>query len=420
MKKILNRIIIVLLVVFTLTSCKKKFEEPDVKAPPAISGYIKIDSIFKTFDAYYITASVAPTKLFKFSGDVTLECIVTADETSGNIYKTVFVEDATGALQIKLLNGGGLNLGDKIRVNLDGVILNNYGDVVQLDSVNIEKSVVKVNSGNPVTPTKVTFNQLLNLNSMGRTPFQSRLVVIDSVEFLVGDKMEMFADPIGKYSIDRFLVNPFGDQVILRSSGYANFAGAAVPCGKGSMTVIAGQYNNDVQLTLRNFNEVKMTNTGCPFMVKSFNNEGILSRGWTNYRVLGSIDWEGAEYNGQKYAQISNYVSGNQPCETWYISPPMNITNASNPRVSFISAQNYLGPALKVYVSTDYYSGNPNSATWVDLNPNLSTGSWNWVSSGILSLGPYKSANTRIAFKYTGTSSSGSTWEIDDIAVYTE
>jgi len=420
MEKTLIKVIIVLIVVLGLTSCKKKFEEPDVKAPPAISGYIKIDSIFKTFDAYYITASTAPTKLFKFSGDVNLECIVTADETSGNIYKTVFVEDATGAITIKLLNGGGLNVGDKIRVNLNGVILNNYGDMVQLDSVNIEKSIVKVNSGNLVVPTKVTFNQLLSLNGMGRSPFQSRLVVIDSVEFAAGDKMETFADPIRRYSLDRFLFNSFGDAVILRSSGYANFAGAAIPCGKGTMTVIAGQYNSDVQLTLRNYNEVKMTNTRCPFIIKSFNNEGVLSKGWINYRVLGTIDWASDEYNGQKFGKISNYVSGNIACETWYISPPMNITNATNPTLSFISAQNYTGPALKVYVATDYNSGNPNAATWTDLNPNLSTGSWNWVSSGVISLGSYKSVNTRIAFKYTGTSSSGPTWEIDDIAVYTE
>jgi hypothetical protein len=43
------------------------------------------------------------------------------------------------------------------------VILNDYGSMVQLDSVDIEKRVVKLSTGNPVVPTKVSINQLLSL-----------------------------------------------------------------------------------------------------------------------------------------------------------------------------------------------------------------------------------------------------------------
>lgn len=420
MKNVFSKIGFVLIITLVFASCKKKFDEPPVKTPPQPSSFITIDSIFKKYKAYYITSSPVATKLFKFSDNTTLECVVTADETSGNIYKTAFVEDATGAIQIKLLTGGGLNLGDKIRINLNGVILNDYGDMVQLDSVDIEKSIVKVNSGNPVVPTKVTFNQLLALNGMGHTPFQSRLVVLDSVEFVAGDKTKLFADPVGKYSLDRFLLDPNGKTLIVRSSGYANFAGSMIPCGRGTMTVIAGQYNSDIQLTIRNFAEVKLANTGCPVLVKSFDDGSISSGGWTNYRVTGNIDWKPGEYSGQKYGEISNYVSGNTACETWLISPSLNIADSPNPRFSFQSAYNFAGPTLEVYVSTNYTSGDPNAATWTALNPALSPGGYAWVNSGNLSLTPYKSTNTRIGFKYTGTSTSGSRWEIDDIAVFGE
>ena len=36
-----------------ITSCKKKFEEPEPKTAPAVSGYITIDSIIKRYNAYY-------------------------------------------------------------------------------------------------------------------------------------------------------------------------------------------------------------------------------------------------------------------------------------------------------------------------------------------------------------------------------
>ena len=106
--KLKNLFTLIIAVALVSTSCKKKFDEPAPPAPPLVSGYIKIDSIYKLFTSYYVTSTVTPTKLFRFSGDVNLECTVAADESSGNIYKTVYVQDATGALQIKLINTGGL------------------------------------------------------------------------------------------------------------------------------------------------------------------------------------------------------------------------------------------------------------------------------------------------------------------------
>lgn len=414
------KFIAIVLTALSISSCKKEFDLPTKQDEPAVSGYITIDSIYKQYAAYYKTPPTK-TELFRFSSDVNLICTVTADETSGNIYKGVYVEDATGGLKVNLRDFGGLYVGDKVRINLKGVVLNDYGRVVQLDSVDLRSKIVKLSSGNTVTPTKVTFNQLILLNGNGHTPFQSRLIKVDSVEFVGGDKSQPFADADGKYSLDRTLLNANSQQVIVRSSGYANFARNLIPCGKGSIVAIAGQYNSDVQLTIRDHKEVQLSSGGCPLLIKSFNDQSISSGGWINYNVSGNVNWKPGSYNGQLYGEISNYSAGsNSACETWLISPALNIAGSPNPRLSFQSAYNYSGPALQVLVSTDYVSGNPTSATWTNLNPTLSGGSWNWVNSGVISLTPYKSANTRIAFKYTGTGTSGSTWEIDDIAVYGE
>lgn len=419
MKKIFYYFVLVALLVSV--SCKKKFDLPEAQNPPALSGYIKIDSIRKTYVSYYLASGPQQTKWYKFSGDVNLECTVTADEESGNIYKTVYVEDATGALQIKLLNAGGLSVGDKIRINLNGAILNDYGSMIQLDSIDIEKRVVKLSAGNPVVPTKVSFNQLLNFDANGHTPFQSRLVVVDSVEFSPGSKNKVFADAVGKYSIDRMLINSINTSVAVRTSGYSNFASNLTPCGKGTMTLIVGQYNNDLQFTIRDFNEVKLASGGCPIIMADFESSNVLAGGWINYNVSGTVNWVSGNYNGRNYAEISNYVAGNNlPCVTWLISPAMNLSATSNPRLSFESAYNFTGPTLEVYVSTNYNSGNPQAATWVLLNPALSGGSFNWVNSGVISLSSYKSTNTRIGFRYSGTSTDGSRWEIDDVAVFGE
>ena len=55
--------------------------------------------------------------------------------------------------------------------------------------------------------------------------------------------------------------------------------------------------------------------------------------------------------------------------------------------------------------------------TWNQLQATLSTGNFDWVSSGNIDLTSYAGTNTYVAFKYTGSSSDGSTWEIDEIMI---
>jgi hypothetical protein len=416
MKKI---IIIALGLLIGFSSCKKKFDLPPKKDIP-VSGYITIDSIYKKFINYYQGAGPAPTRLFRFNSDINLECLVTADETSGNIYKTVYVEDATGGLQIKLINSGGLYAGDKIRINLNNIALDNYGNTVQLDSIDIYNHVAKISSGNIVTPIKLTMAQAKATTTGSFLKYQNRLITLDTVEFYGANKNVVYADAIGKYSLDRFISNVAGSTIDVRTSGYSKFAGYLTPCGVGSITAILTEYNGTAQLIIRDVKEVKMTNANCPYISKAFDNEpSILYGGWTMENVIGNTNWTIDSYNGQIYGYISNYAnSSNQLCETWLISPSMNLTGAPNPKLTFQSAYNYTGPALQVMVSTNYTSGNPNSATWTALSPTMSSGSWSWVASGNVSLSSYISSNTHIAFKYSGTATSGSTWEIDDIVVF--
>lgn len=418
----------IILVLFTtavlFTSCKKKFETPPRQGSPATGSFITIDSIYQKFKAYYITPTVSPTQLFRFSGDVTLECTVTADEVSGNIYKTVYVQDATGGLKINLLNSGGLYVGDKIQINLNNIVLNDYGDVVQLDSIDILKSVYKLSSGNIVTPKKITFNEINTLLGFGGIyKYQSQLVLLDSVEFAAGDKLETYADAVNKTTKEITLLNKNGGtgSAIVRNSGYSNFASNLVPCGSGSVVVIMGQFGSTPQLTLRSVSDVKLSSGGCPLVVKSFNDNSVTSKGWSTYNVTGNINWTTGSYNGQTYGYISNYVGGtNYLCESWLISPSFDLTGATNPYLVFQSAYNYTGPALQIYVLSNYTSGNPNSAITGTLAPTLSGGSWSWVGSGNVPLTSYIGPNKRIGIKYSGTSSSGSTWEIDDIAVFAQ
>lgn len=413
----------IILTAAIFTACKKKYDTPPLKTVNE-GASISINQLKARVPSN--------SSFYRFgSGDTNIYATVIGDEVSGNLYKQVFIRDEqNGAIQLNLTNAGGLRIGDKIRINLNNMLLTNVSSMIALDSVDIGKSVVKLSSGNPVTPTEVTIAQIQagTVPSNTATSLQSQLVIIKDAEFL--EKNMPFADAIGKGSINRALKQcNSSSTVTVRTSGYANFASKNTPTGNGTIIALVTQYNNTMQLTIRNYNEIVMNNLGCPilppppgtFMLKDFNDGSATSGGWSNQNVSGNINWTTAAlgtWANKPYGNISNYVNAaNVACESWLISPAVDLTSSTAPILNFMNAYNYTGPALTVWISTNYTSGLPSTASWTQLTFTASTGGFAFVNSGNISLNAYKTSNVRVAFKYTGTSTSGSTWEIDDVVI---
>ena len=160
------------------------------------------------------------------------------------------------------------------------------------------------------------------------------------------------------------------------------------------------------------------------YLTKDFNDLSINSGGWTTQVVVDTTNWFAVEYNGDQFAKITNYDNGNVPADAWLISPSVDLSNASQPNLSFGTIMKWPGAALTLYISTDYDgTSNPTiQGTWTDITSNATwdtnNASWgSWTSSGDVDLSSYLSNSVYIAYQYTGTSSDGSTWEVDDILI---
>lgn len=404
--------------VIFIASCKKEFDTPPLKTLET-TNKINIAQIKSKFN----------NANYRFKSDSSLYCVVIADEVSGNLYKDIYVKDVTGALHVKLISSGGLFFGDSIRINLQNCILNDYNDLIQLDSVDSEKSIVKLASGLNPQPVTLTIKQII-ANTAASNSVQSKLVQINNVEFASSDMDVPFADATGKTSVNRIIKSCDGSTLTVRTSGYSSFASKNTPKGNGSFVGIVGQFGSTMQMIIRNLNDLNMngslctsgtpTGTGNYYLSKDFNDNSVLSGGWQKQNVVGNTDWSTGTFGGQTLAKISNYnstTSVNATCETWLISPIINLSFSTTPILTFQNAYKFNGAPLELYVSTNYNSGLPNTGTWTKLNFTLSPGNFTFVSSGIIPLSNYKTSNTRIAFKYLGSSSDGSTWEIDDVIV---
>ena len=141
----------------------------------------------------------------------------------------------------------------------------------------------------------------------------------------------------------------------------------------------------------------------------------------SQYSVVGMQLWEWGTYSGENFAKMSGYAGSAVANEDWLISPAMNLNNYLSEVLSFRTAQNYDGPMLEVKVSTDYDgSSDPNTANWSDLDPELSSGGFEWTESGEIDLSGFNGNAVYVAFLYFSTNSESKTWQVDDILVIGE
>jgi hypothetical protein len=392
---------------FVTVACKKETDQPPVGTLTS-AQVITIDSLRNwQQSASPLTVSI--------TDELSVYGIVTMDETSGNLYKNIYVQDHTAGINVRLLSSADFLAGDSVRISLKGAVLTEYSGVIQLDSIDPEKAVVLQSHGNTFAPEIKTMDQITIAD-------EGRLIKLENVQFMATELPNTYADAVNQQSENRMLEDCSGNTIIVRTSGYANFAGTDLPTGNGSIVCIVNQFNGEVQLLVRSLSEVQLTGSRCPGQLvnKDFDDNSVTSGGWTVQQVVGTETWTTSTLGGapSPYGVIDNYSGANTATESWLISPVLDLSSSTGPTMSFINAYNYAGDALELLISTDYSgSGNPNGATWTALPATWSTGSWAWVSSGTIDLSGYLQSNVRIAFKYTGTNSDGSTWEIDDIII---
>lgn len=398
------------------SGCKKKADVPPVRNLG--------DGTFYNAGQLRSIASCTDGCNNRFTDEAYFKGVVIADELTGNFYKEIYVRDAanTGGVHMTFtVSGSNLFIGDSVRLNLKGYDVNLNSGMVEIDSVNFEKNVVKFATGANPQPRVIDFA----VNSY--TNYLCDLVTINNVQFSPADTgfngsiPPIYADAIKQTSLNHTLSDPFGNNIVVRTSNYALFAGQRIPKGFGTIIGLATAFGSTNQLMIRTPNEVNMN--GGRFFIKDFADGSITSGGWTQYSVINSaVTWSASTFSGTYFAKISGFIGGNQNSENWLISPAYNLSASTNPILNFRTGAKFSGPPLEVWVSTNYVSGAPSTATWTQLTGfalGAITPGYVFTPSGDISLSGFKSPNTRIAFKYTSTTSGATTYEVANISVRT-
>lgn len=229
------------------------------------------------------------------------------------------------------------------------------------------------------------------------------------------------------------LVDKNGNQLIFRTSSFADFSKNSVPNGSGKVRGVLTKYATDYQLIARKETDVVMSgNRNIPFFVEDFQSvsdgTNLSLPGWGNIRQTGSIFWKGGMASTNGYAEFA--ITGTKVASNivWLISPKIDMDTHTNETLSFRTAQHHLDVdsplnILEVYISKNFDGVNINTATWTRLAakiPNQAT-PWNeFIGSGAIDLSTY-TGKINIAFKYIGSGTNlalDGAFMVDDIQVY--
>ncbi len=244
-RHILSNMLVIALVSFMLQSCSDDpVDSPPLNVPDAT---ITIAELRAMYNGEIVT----------IDQNMVLFGSVTMDESSGNIYRNVFIEDETAAINVRMDYAGDLQTGEQIRIGLKGTVLGSYNNMLQLDSVLFGKNLISQAHDNPVEPHTTTISQILEGG------LQARLIKLEDVQFASSELGRPFANVPQGISENRTLTDCDNNQIIIRTSPFARFADQMVPEGNGSLVAIVSQFGNTWQLLVRNLEEIVFDQERC-------------------------------------------------------------------------------------------------------------------------------------------------------------
>lgn len=258
----------VLLLAGVVSCVKKDFDEPPTGGEP-------VNVTPNTTIADLKKLHVTQGGFDKITEDLIIGGQVVMDDRSGNYYKTLVIQDASGGIEIKFNDGYLYNqfpVGRTMYIYCKDLLLTDYNGLPQLTGslifengvpsgvglteLQVRNKIVKGAVSTPPTPNTVGIKQVSDA-------MLSTLIRLENVQFVYCDAGRTYADAATQNSLNRIVEDCSGNEIILRTSGFADFASARTPTGKGTLVGVLGKYGSDYQLYIRNTDDINMNDNRC-------------------------------------------------------------------------------------------------------------------------------------------------------------
>jgi len=443
------------LVGMTFTACVK---EDDYKTPSADCIETTLQ---KTIEVSELSATAIPTQ---YTADDVIEAYVTSSDKGGNFYKSISFSTLDGSRAFSVpvdVTSTFTNFepGRKVLIKLKdlyldspatqglgmrigGIYVNPTSGVASVGRLSVfdygkvlNRSCTVIGEDEVIGGT--TLVKHVTVEQAKSDAYINRLIELDNVQFTDAAITTTYYDAANDLggATNHYLTDIEGNKVIFRTSSFANYAGNPVATGSGKVRGVMTAYKSgattdpDYQFVARSEADIKLTQPRFKTLLNDgFDTNVTFLTQWTSFSVTGAEVWSHSTTYGNPggMVKMSGYNGGNNTNEDWLISPSQDLTSLTTAYLSFDNAYKFTGDPIKVYISNNYSgSGSPyaTGVTWTELiipASGLSTGNYAYANSGYLDITSFTGAgnnNVYVAFKYTSSTSAGSTWEIDNVKI---
>ena len=141
-------------------------------------------------------------KPYHFESDVIIGGRIISSDVAGNIYRSLYIQDETGGIEVKIGNSSLYNdykLGQMLYVKCEGLVIGNYGGMLQIGAEDptgeyetayidvkslISSHIFKGDKGSPVSPQVVSETELKDaLRSSYKSPLFGKLVTLNDLTY---------------------------------------------------------------------------------------------------------------------------------------------------------------------------------------------------------------------------------------------
>ncbi|MCM1163693.1 MAG: DUF6359 domain-containing protein [Muribaculaceae bacterium] len=251
-----------------LTSCQNDFDDPQLAVPSsswlANADNFDVMTIAELKSTYWEDAE----NYYKTVGEgsngkhILVKGRVISSDASGNIYKSLVIQDGTGALAMSINQNSmcvKYRRGQELVLDVTGMTIGKYASLQQLGAPEDDETYGAQTTFMPyaifeehsqmnglpdlaeIDTITVRSSSELSTTPEGLRKWQSQLVRFNDVEFADAG-VATFA--LSKETVNRTLTLSEGNTMIVRTSGYSNFWSDPLPTGRGDVVGILSYHTS--------------------------------------------------------------------------------------------------------------------------------------------------------------------------------
>ncbi len=239
--------------------------------PPPVTGEeleVKGNTSIAELKSLYI-----PGRLTVIEDSIFVQGVVVGNDAGGNFFRSLIVQDSTAGIEVRINLTDAFNLyplGREVTIDCQNLVLGEFNGVIQLGGY------IYTEGGGEELGDIVKFNERIyrgrivgqpnpeaqSINELG-TEDITTLIKLENVQFSQAELGLTYADAFGRQTLNRVVEDCDGNTILLRTSGFADFANDTLPEGNGTLTAVYNVFGDTKQLFIRDTRDVDFTGNRC-------------------------------------------------------------------------------------------------------------------------------------------------------------